>query len=146
MKSAKTAMKTIAATMTRPTTASGLERKMYQARPPASPALVGRVERRHARLSASRMRGLMKATSEVDDDVHDQEGGGDDQHRADDRVEVLPDDHLDAVARDARPDEDLLDQEGVAEERREIEPEDGQRRDEGRAEGVARGDAKGGKP
>ena len=64
----------------------------------------------------------------------------DDQHRADDGVEILPEDHLDAVARDAGPDEHRFDQEGVAEQRREVEAEDGQRRDEGRAEGVAGGD------
>ena len=60
--------------------------------------------------------------------------------------EVLPEDHRDAVARQAGPGEHRLDQEGVAEHRREIEADDGERRDQRRPEGIAVGDPLLGKP
>ena len=63
------------------------------------------------------------------------------EHHADDRVEVLAQDHRDAVARKAGPGEHRFDQERVAEHSREVEADDGQRRDQRGPERIAARDA-----
>ncbi len=60
---------------------------------------------------------------------------------ADDRIQILAQDDGDAIARQSRPREHQLDEERIAEHGREIEADDGERRDQRRAERVAVGDA-----
>ncbi len=62
----------------------------------------------------------------IDGDVGDQERGGDDQHRADDGVEILVQDDLDAVMREPGPAEHALDEEGIAQQRSDVQAEVGE--------------------
>src|SRR5208283_2982762 len=65
-----------------------------------------------------------KSYQQIDRNIGDKERRCDDEHRANDSVEVLVQDDLDAVARKARPAEHVFHQERIAKQRREIETED----------------------
>lgn len=58
------------------------------------------IARRRSRARQTDAR-IDEACRNIDQKVHDQEGQRDDQHRADDGIEVLAQDHFDAVARQA---------------------------------------------
>jgi len=72
----------------------------------------------------------------VDDEVDEHEEDARHHDHAHHGVEVLLQDGADAVGGHARPGEDELDHEGVADQRREFEAEDGEWRDEARPEHV----------
>ena len=73
---------------------------------------------------------------EIDQQVGDDEEQARHQHHRHHGIEVLAEDRAQAVARDAGPGEHHLDDEGIADQRRKLEAEDGERRDAGQPQHV----------
>src|SRR5471032_1726372 len=119
MYGARIAASTTERTMRMPMIAAGLPRKRRRARAKFDSSPIG------ARVPVSIVTGsappdpqarIDEADQQVNDQVGNDEEQSRDQHHGHDGVEVLAQDGAHAVARDAGPGEDHLDDEGIADE------------------------------
>src|SRR5476649_2796096 len=131
MYGARIAASTTEMTMRMPMMAAGLPRKRRRARAKFDSSPIGRRVSVAALIRSAPsdpQARIDEADQQVDDQVGDDEEQSRDQHHGHDGVEVLAEDGAHAVARDAGPGEDHLDDEGIADERRKFQAEDGERR------------------
>src|SRR5687767_11947171 len=129
-----------AATSTRPTTASRFRRNCRQARLPGAPsASRGAAAIATAWLAISALSGdarVERAVGEVHEEVDEDEGQREDQHRTLEKHVVAREDRLDHEAAEPRPGEYRLGEDGAAHELAGLESEQGEHGNGGVAERV----------
>src|SRR5438034_11479628 len=91
---------------------------------------------RRPRSALSADAGIEEAVREIDDQVDDDEGQREDEHRALEQDVVAGEDRLNHETAEPRPREDRLDQDGAAHELARLQPEQREDRDEGVAQRV----------